>query len=48
MQDDCSRKSGFLGITERSVQRKGQMQLLVLKGENMSVNTYTKKQLVQA
>ena len=36
-----ARKSGSLGISERSLQRKGQMQLLV---ENKPVNTFTKQQ----
>ena len=36
-----ARESGFLGIPERSVQRKVQMQLLVLQGENKSVYTFT-------
>ena len=39
-----ARKTGFLGIPERSVQRKVQMQLLVLQGENKPVNTFTKQQ----
>ena len=39
-----ARKSGFLGIPERSVQRNGQMQLLVLQGENKPVNTFKKQQ----
>ena len=38
------KKSGLLGIPERSVQRKGQMQLLLLQGENKPVNTFTKQQ----
>ena len=39
-----ARKSGFLRIPERSVQRNGQMQLLVLQGENKPVNTFKKQQ----
>ena len=39
-----ARKSGFLGIPERSVQRNGQMQLLVLQGKNKPVNTFEKQQ----
>ena len=39
-----ARKSGFLGIQERSVQIKGQIQLLLLQGENKPVNTFTKQQ----
>ena len=39
-----ARKSGFLGILKRSVQIKGQIQLLVLQGENKPVNTFTKQQ----
>ena len=39
-----ARKSGFLGIPERSVQRNGQIQLLVLQGENKPVNTFKKQQ----
>ena len=38
------KESGFLGIPDRSVQRKGQMQLLVIQGENKPVNTFTKQQ----
>ena len=39
-----ARKSGFLGIPERYVQRKVQMQLLFLQVENKPVNTFTKQQ----
>ena len=39
-----ARKSGFLGIPDRSVQIKGQIQVLVLQGENKPVNTFTKQQ----
>ena len=39
-----ARKSGFLGIPDRSVQRKGQLQVFVLQGENKPVNTFTKQQ----
>ena len=39
-----ARKSGFLGIPDRSVQRKGQMQLLGLQGENKPVSTFKKQQ----
>ena len=39
-----ARKSGVLGIPERSVQRNGQMQLLVLQGENKPVNIFKKQQ----
>ena len=39
-----ARKSGFLGIPERSAQIKGHIQLLVLQGENKPVNTFTKQQ----
>ena len=39
-----ARKSGFLGIPDRSVQIKGQIQLLLLQGENKPVNTFTKQQ----
>ena len=39
-----ARKSGFLGIPDRSVQRKGHIQLFVLQGENKPVNTFTKQQ----
>ena len=39
-----AKKTGFLGIPERFVQRNGQMQLLVLQGENKSVNTFKKQQ----
>ena len=38
-----ARKSGFLGIPDRSVQRKGQLQVFVLQGENKPVNTFTKQ-----
>ena len=39
-----ARKSGFLGIPDRSVQRKGQLQVFVLQGEYKPVNTFTKQQ----
>ena len=39
-----ARKSRFLGIPDRSVQRKGQLQVFVLQGENKPVNTFTKQQ----
>ena len=39
-----ARKLGFLGIPDRSVQRKGQLQVFVLQGENKPVNTFTKQQ----
>ena len=39
-----ARKSGFLGIPDRSVQRKSQLQVFVLQGENKPVNTFTKQQ----
>ena len=39
-----ARKSRFLGIPEKSVQIKGQIQLLLLQGENKPVNTFTKQQ----
>ena len=39
-----ARKSGFLGIPDRSVQRKGQLQVFVLQGENKPVNTFTNQQ----
>ena len=39
-----ARKSGFLGIPEISVQRNGQVQLLVLQGENKPINIFKKQQ----
>ena len=39
-----ARKSGFLGIPERSVQIKSQMQLLLLQEENKPVNIFIKQQ----
>ena len=39
-----ARKSGCLGIPEGSVQRKDQIQLLVLQGKNKSIDTFTKPQ----
>ena len=43
-QEVQGNQGSYVGIPERSVQRKGQMQLLLLQEEKKPVNTFTKQQ----